>query len=211
MPHHALRHKRFGHQEMLLRALHVLIRANPAMTRPELIAHAIEIDSSGEAAAFLSAPQCEGLSSITAWAQLSASWTATGERNTMALEKWARGRKVVLILPLPPHVCDMFRDVDDLSVLNPDDHHVHHLRRHVRVVERRGECRARVQEADLIAFDAYRDDDEVVARPSVVDLMGDLRVLKPGVRFAVHYRPDRDLDEDDEPLPPAVAAKLEEL
>src|SRR5262249_49800415 len=178
-----------------------------------LIDAAREIDPTGQAAAFLALKDCEGLRPDTALELLKAKWAADAERGNMALSEWAADKQVVIIPPIPPHVFDLICSTPHLRAASFDRHPLPPFLRHEReivVVRSFHEARRCVGKADLVAFDAYRDG-EVLARQSVIDLVGDLRTLAPGVRFAVHFRPHPDHDGDDVALPADVVTRIEEV
>ncbi|MGH9840139.1 MAG: hypothetical protein ACREEM_15265, partial [Blastocatellia bacterium] len=100
-----------------------------------------------------------------------------------------------LVLPLPPHVTDLF-DHSSVTILNPNGHHLPPHLRSRRLDVRKGlrECRREIVRMEAIVFEAYRENGHWLADGDVADLLDD-RIVPAETQLIVHRRPHEHHDD----------------
>jgi hypothetical protein len=119
----------------------------------------------------------------------------------------SQGRRVGVLLPVPPHIVDHFLDLDPpITLLLPGDHHVPHDLREIDIPIVRGRaCRAGSWTMEALLFEAVRSRGGLLAAPEVSEIV-DPRLLGEAVRLYAHLRPHA--RHDDQPLHPDAAARV---
>lgn len=106
------------------------------------------------------------------------------------------GKRVGLVLPLPPHVTAAFSHLAELRYLVPDGHEVPPHLEGVEgsVVHGTREARHVAATLDVLVFEAVKFSGGYAADGAVADLV-DVRVLPAATRLVVHVRSQRHPDD----------------
>jgi len=120
------------------------------------------------------------------------------KRNTDLLKE-CQGKKVGLVMPLPPHVIEGFLGLNDLMVIIPDGHQLPSSLRHRAMTVHKGSRVGRkvVAELGVVVFEAYRKNKTYSMDQSVADVV-DPRIIPATSLLVVHLRPHS--SPDDQPL-----------
>ncbi len=191
-PHHGPgRHRDHFAPDRLVEALRVLCDAGRFETVEALAAVAASLGPDGVAAAGYLMEQCTRVPVSLAIEKLGVRRREEAHLRRAELIELARKGRVALIMPLPPHILDMFCEFEGAVALNPDGHEPPP---HLRALLADGllagvyDGRLIVRQADLVLFDAFIDSRGIWIRRSVADL---LDPLGPEVRLGTHFRPHK--------------------
>jgi len=179
------------HERKFLEALALIIESGRARSVEDLIRYAQQAGEA-QAAAYLQTLAGEGLPVDLAYDALHVHLRIVAHKRNSELLRACQGKRVGLVVPLPPHVLDAFVGVADVQILVPDGAHLPpHLRDRVPDAVY-GSRRARQLAASLeaVVFEAYHARDSWYVDAGTSDVV-DLRVLPPGTRLIVHVRPHR--------------------
>lgn len=190
--HHHKHHHPHHHSERLIGALARLIVARPNMTTKQLAEYCQHSDEPEalELANLLNALAEEQIPPGLALAKLTSELDISAHKRNLGLLQNYGDRRVGLVIPLPPHVTDFFVEIEQSSLLVPDNHHVpHHLDDWPHAVFHGSrECRRVIGEFDLIVFEAYRENGHYRVDPDVADVV-DIRIIPAATQFVLHMRP----------------------
>jgi hypothetical protein len=189
------------HERRFLQALALIIESGKAQTVDDLIKYCRQ---AREAAAidFIKGLADQGMPVDLVFDAMCVHFRIVAHKRNSGLLNLCAGKKVGLLLPLPPHILDTFLPMNDVTVLLPDGHHLPpNLERFSgRVHQGTRACRAVAGEIEVFVCDAFREKEEYFTPATASDVM-DLRILKPGTIFILHLRPHRDPDDIPAPLP----------
>ncbi len=185
-------------EEGFLEALGLLIDSGRVSTSDALVHYA---ESAGEpnAAEYLRGLAEEGLPVKLIFDAFSVHARIVAfKRNTGLLEQ-CQGKKIGLVMPLPPHVMEGFLGLPDLLVISPDGQNLPPPLRRRQLEEVKGSRAARkvISEMQIIVFEAFRKSGQYYLDQSVADVI-DLRVIPPTTLLIVHLRPHS--SPEDQPL-----------
>lgn len=108
------------------------------------------------------------------------------------LVRACRGKRVGLVVPLPPHVLDAFISVATVEILVADGAHLPPSLRNraLQAVHGSRAARCMVSNPELLVFEAYRSQDAWYIDAGTSDVV-DLRILPRATRLVAHVRPHR--------------------
>ena len=97
-----------------------------------------------------------------------------------------------MILPLPPHLPELFLPVADVTFLQPDEITLHGGLHEYgeKAVKGTRACRAKAQEMQALVFEAFRENKNFFVDGSIAEVI-DPKMLPAGVRLIPHLRPHR--------------------
>jgi hypothetical protein len=179
------------HETRFLKALELLIDSGKARTVEDLIRYA-EQDKQVEAANHLRAMAAERLPVDLAFDSLRVHTRIVAHKRNSQLLTDCQGKRVGIVLPLPPHVIDAFASTADVTLLVPDGHHLPPHLRHAGGNCRQGSRAAReaVGQLDVIVFEACAAKDGHCLDAGAADIV-DPRIVPDQTRLIVHVRPHR--------------------
>lgn len=179
------------HERKFLDALALIVESGRARSVEDLIRYS-EQACQGGAAAFLKTLADEGIPVELAYDALHVHLRIVAHKRNSALLRACQGKRVGLVVPLPPHVLDAFISVAEVQVLVPDGAHLPpHLRDRVPdAVHGSRLARQRAADLEAVVFEAYNAQGTWHIDASTSDVV-DLRVLQPDVRLIAHVRPHR--------------------
>jgi hypothetical protein len=112
------------------------------------------------------------------------------KRNSTLL-RGCHGKRIGLVLPLPPHVIDSFLALGPATpeIMQTPGHHLPPAleRLHDRVIADARACRERAGALDVLVFEVCRAGERLLASSGVADVV-DARVLSPEVLLIAHVR-----------------------
>lgn len=187
----------------LLDVLRLLLETEKARTTADLLKYATQYKAP-EAEERLRVLEAEQIPVDLAFDALSVHLRLLAHKKNSVLLAGCRGQKVGLILPLPPHVPELFLPVAEVTFLQPTAGAVHGNLHEFseRAVKGSRACRAQAQEMQIIVFEAFRDGMNLFADGAIADVL-EPKMLPAGIKLIAHLRPHRN--------PQDVAIKIGEV
>lgn len=175
----------------LLDVLRLLIDTKKARTTSDLLKYASQYGAP-EAEERLRVLDAESVPLDLAFDAISVHLRLLAYKRNSALVADCRAKKVGLILPLPPHVSELFAGGSETTFLQPDDKLVHGALHEFadKAVKGARACRAKAQEMDVLVFEAFRQGNEVMADAAIADVI-EPKMLPADIKFIAHLRPHR--------------------
>lgn len=175
----------------LLDILRLLVETNKARTTADLLKYATQYGAP-EAIERLRVLEAEAIPLDLAFDAVSVHLRILAHKRSGVLLAGCGGKKVGLILPLPPHLPELFLPVAAVEFLLPDEGIVHGGLHEFseRAIKGARACRARAQELEVLVFEAYREGGGLFVDVAVGDLI-EPKMLPAGVQLIAHLRPHR--------------------
>lgn len=178
------------HETRFLKALELLVNSGKARTVEDLIRYA-EQDKQAEAANHLRNMAAEGLPVDLAFDSLKVHTRIVAHKRNSKLLTDCQGKKVGLVMPLPPHVVDAFASLAEVTLLVPDGHHLPpHLRRASNVRHGSRSAREAIGQLDVIVFEACAAKQGHSLDAAAADVV-DPRIVPADARLILHVRPHK--------------------
>lgn len=169
----------------LLEVLRLLIETEKVKTTSDLLKYARQYGAP-EAEERLELLEAENIPVDLAFDVISTHLRLIEYKRNSSLIASCRGQKVGLVLPLPPHLPDLFVPVADVTYLEPSSVGVHvHIDSAIKGTR---ECRTKAQEMDALVFEAFRDGEELFVDVAIADVL-EPKILPPNIRLIAHLRP----------------------
>ena len=175
----------------LLEVLRLLIETKKARTTSDLLKYATQYGAP-EAEERLRVLEAENIPVDLAFDAISVHLRLLAYKRNSALLAGCRGQKVGLILPLPPHVPELFLPVGEVTFLQPSEVAVHGSLYEFsdRAVKGARACRAKAQEMQALVFEAFREGTNLFVDALVADVI-EPKMLPAGIKLIAHLRPHR--------------------
>lgn len=174
----------------LLEVLRLLIETEKANTTSDLLKYASQYGAP-EAEERLRVLEAENIPVDLAFDSISVHLRLLAYKRNSALLAACRGQKVGLILPLPPHLPELFLPVANVTFLEPDEITGHGSPEFTDLaVKGARACRAKGQEMQALVFEAFRDGGNLFVDAAVADVL-EPKMLPAGIRLIAHLRPHR--------------------
>jgi hypothetical protein len=175
----------------LLEVLQVLIETEKATTTADLLKYATQFGAP-EAEERLRVLEAEGIPVDLAFDSISVHLRLLAFKRNSQLLAGCRGQKVGLIIPLPPHLPNLFMPIAEVTILDPGETTAHGAMDELleQAVKGSRACRAKAQEMQALVFEAFRDASGLYAEVTVADVL-EPKLLPPGIRLIAHLRPHR--------------------
>jgi hypothetical protein len=185
-------------EDGFLEALELLIDSGRVTTADALVRYA-ESAREPHAAEYLRNLDSEGLPLQLVFDAFSVHARIVAHKRNSGLLRDIQGKKVGLVMPLPPHVVDGFLGLSNLVVITPDGHPLPPPLRRRALTEHKGSRAGRkmVSGLEVVIFEAFRKGGEYYLDPAVADVV-DPRILPADSRLVIHLRPHA--NPDDVPL-----------
>jgi hypothetical protein len=173
----------------LLEVLSLLIEAEKATTTSDLLKYATQYGAP-EAEERLRVLEAENIPLDLAFDAISVHLRLLAYKRNSELLAGCRGQKVGLILPLPPHLPNLFLPVADVTFLEPGEKTVLGSLHEVveQAVKGPRACRAEAQKMQVLVFEVFRDGGNLYADAAVADVL-EPKILPAGIRLIAHLRP----------------------
>ena len=173
----------------LLEILRLLIETEKARTTSDLLKYASQYGAP-EAEERLRVLEAEGVPIDLAFDSISVHLRLLEFKRNSGLLAGARGQKVGMILPLPPHLPELFLPVAEVTFLQPDEITSHGSMHDYTdsAVKGARACRAKVQEMQALVFEAFRNEGNLFVDVAVADVL-EPKMLPAGIRLIAHLRP----------------------
>jgi hypothetical protein len=193
-PHEAHRPAAAKDESSLLDVLRLLIDTKKAKTTADLLKYATQFGAP-EAEERLLMMEAEGIPMSLAFDAISVHIRILAHKRNGALLAACKGRQVGLVLPLPPHVPQLFLPVAEVTFLLPDEGPAHgSLHEYAdQAVKGARASRTKAQSMEVLVFEAFRDSsqpDGLFVDTSVADVI-EPKLLPAGVKLIAHLRPHR--------------------
>jgi len=177
------------HEMRFLKALELLLSTGRVRSVGDLIRYA-EQDRQAAAADFLRGLKADNLPVDLCYDALSVHTRIVAHKRNVSVLSNCQGKRVGLVMPLPPHVLDAFTSLTKATLIVPDGHHLpHHLeQRLLEVVQGSRAAREIVPTLDVLVFEVFRAGNAYSVDASVADI-ADLRIVPESTQLVVHVRP----------------------
>jgi len=175
----------------LLEVLHLLIDTEKVKSTSDLLKYASQYGAP-EAEERLRMLEAENIPLDLAFDAISVHLRLLAYKRNSELLASCRGQNVGLVLPLPPHLPDLFLPVANVTLLEPGEKTTHGALHEFmdRTVKGARACRAKAQEMQVLVFEAFRDEGNLYVEVSVADVL-EPKLLPSGIRLLAHLRPHR--------------------
>jgi hypothetical protein len=173
----------------LLEVLQLLIETEKVRTTSDLLKYAVQYGAP-EAEERLRVLEAENIPVELAFDSISVHLRLLEYKRNSALLGSCRGQKVGLILPLPPHLPELFLPVADVTFLQPGEITLHGSLHEFGDLAVKGTraCRAKAQEMQALVFEAFRDGGSLYVDVAIAEVI-DPTMLPVGIRLIPHLRP----------------------
>ena len=173
----------------LLEVLRLLIETEKAKTTSDLLKYATQYGAP-EAEERLRVLEAENIPLDLAFDSISVHLRLLAYKRNSDLLAGCRGQKVGMILPLPPHLPNLFLPVADVTFLEPGEKTSHGgLHEFTEQAIKGGRaCRAKAQEMQVLVFEAFREEGNLFAEAAVADVL-EPKILPAEIRLIAHLRP----------------------
>ncbi len=180
-------------ESSLLDVLRLLIDTKKARTTADLLKYATQYGAP-EAEERLRMMEAEGIPIGLAFDAISVHLRILAHKRNGALLAACRGKQVGLVLPVPPHIPQLFLPVADVTFLQPEEGpahgSLHEYTEHA--VKGARACRTKAQSMEVLVFEAFREgaQEGLFVAASVADAL-EPKMLPAGVILIAHLRPHR--------------------
>ena len=175
----------------LLEVLSLLIETGKAQTTSDLLKYAAQYGAP-EAEERLRVLEAENVPVDLAFDSISVHLRILAHKRDSSLLGGCRGQQVGMILPLPPHLPELFLPVANVTFLQPDEvtsqGSVHEYTD--QAVKGSRACRAKAQDMQALVFEAFREGGNLFVDGAVADVL-EPKMLPAGIRLIAHLRPHR--------------------
>lgn len=175
----------------LLDVLQLLIETKKAKTTADLVKYATQYGAP-EAEQRLRVLEAEGIPLDLAYDAISVHLRILEHKRSSQMVASCRGKKVGLVLPVPHHMLDIFMPVAQVELLHPGEGPLHGpLHEHEgRITKGTRACRAAAEKMEVLAFEAFRENNTLYVDASVADVL-EPKLLPAGMTLIAHLRPHR--------------------
>jgi len=175
----------------LLEVLRLLIATKKARTTSDLLKYAIQYHAP-EAEERLRVLEAENIPVDLAFDAISVHLRLLAFKKNSELLAGCRGQKAGLILPLPPHLPELFLPVAEVTFLQPTETGVHGSLHEFsdRAVKGARASRAKAQEMHALVFEAFREGTSLYVDGAIADVL-EPKMLPAGIKLIAHLRPHR--------------------
>ncbi|MEO6392750.1 MAG: hypothetical protein ABIP75_12955, partial [Pyrinomonadaceae bacterium] len=172
----------------LLEVLRLLVETEKARTTSDLLKYATQYGAP-ETEERLRVLEAEGIPVDLAFDAISVQLRLLAYKRNSALLSDCNGKDVGLILPLPPHLPSLFLPISQVTFLQPGDETPHGSLREYsdQAIKGSRACRAKAQEMFALAFEVYRNGNDLFTDADVADVI-EPKMLPPGIRLIAHLR-----------------------
>jgi len=173
----------------LLEILRLLIETEKARTTSDLLKYAKQYGAP-ESEERLAVLEAENVPIDLAFDAISVHLRLLEFKRNSSILASCRGQKVGLVLPLPPHLPELFLPVADVTFLQPGEITLHGGLHEYgeQAVKGTRACRAKAQEMYALVFEAFRQSGDLYVDVSIAEVI-DPALLPPGIRLIPHLRP----------------------
>ena len=178
----------------LLDVLRLLIDTKKARTTADLLKYATQYGAP-ETEERLRMMEAEGVPIGLAFDAISVHLRILAHKRSSALLASCRGKQVGLVLPVPPHIPQLFIPVAQVTFFQPDENpaqgSLHEYAEHA--IKGARACRTLAQTMDVLVCEAFRDTaqpDALHVDASVADAL-EPKLLPAGIQLIAHLRPHR--------------------
>ena len=173
----------------LLEVLQLLIETEKVRSTSDLLKYATQYGAP-EAEERLRVLEAEGIPLDLAFDSISVHLRLLSYKQNSTLLAGCRGQKVGMILPLPPHLPELFLPVAEVTFLQPDEITVHGSGHDYseKAVKGARACRAKAQEMQVMVFEAFRSGNDLYTDVAVADVL-EPKMLPANIRLIAHLRP----------------------
>ena len=178
-------------ESSLLEILRLLIETKKAKTTADLLKYAAQYGAP-ETEERLRMLDAEGIPLNLAFDAVSVQLRIIAHKRNSTLMTESKGKQIGLILPMPPHLPQLFLPIAEVVFLQPSDNLTHGaMHDHAdKTIKGARACRTKVQTLDAIVFEAFKEGEQMFVDASVADVL-EPRLLPAGIKLIAHLRPHK--------------------
>jgi hypothetical protein len=175
----------------LLEILRLLIKSKKARSTSDLLKYAGQYGAP-EAEERLRLLEAENVPLDLAFDAIAVHLRLIAHKRNSALLAQCRGKKVGLILPMPPDLAQLFVPIAEVAFLLPEEAALHGPMHELAENAIKGSraCRQKAQEMETLVFEAFRESGALFVDVAVADVL-EPKMLPAGIRLIAHLRPHR--------------------
>jgi hypothetical protein len=190
----------------ILGVLRVLVQSKKARTTKDLIRYATQAKAKKDVIDRLIQLDSEGVPLDLAYDVVSVHLRLEAHRSNSAIMKSVQGKKIAMILPVPPHVASLFESVGDLTMLMAGESHLSGYFEHYQSLIKHGAraCREVLATTEVVVFEGFRehkDTTKVFAETAVADLLESVKANN-AIQIIAHFRAHKSPDDVEVPVDP---------
>jgi hypothetical protein len=172
----------------LLEILRLLIETEKARTTSDLLKYARQYGAP-DTEERLAVLEAENVPMDLAFDVVSAHLRLIEFKRNSSILGSCRGQKVGLILPLPPHLPELFLPVADVTFMQPGEITLHGSLHEYgeRAVKGARACRTKAREMFALVFEAFREGSDLYVDVSIAEVI-DPAMLPASIRLIPHLR-----------------------
>jgi hypothetical protein len=186
----------------LLEVLSVLMETEKVRTTSDLLKYATQYGAP-EAIERLRLMEAENIPVDLAFDAISVHLRLLEFKRNSSILQSCKGQKVGLILPLPPHLPELFLSVSEVTFLQPGEITLHgslHEYGDIAVKGTRA-CRQKAQEMQALVFEAFREAGTLYLDVDIAEVVESV-LTTPVIRLIPHLRPHQ--NPKDVPIKPTT-------
>ncbi|HEV8377627.1 MAG TPA: hypothetical protein VGP99_02170 [Tepidisphaeraceae bacterium] len=193
--------------QRVLDVLKVLIQTGKAKSTKDLIRYATQANAF-DVLERLKVLDEEGVPLDLAFDAVSVHIRLLTHKRNSGLLRSCHGKRVALVLPLPPPVVEIFKPVAEMELLQPGEGHLpgFYHQFESKIIHGSRACRSAATKVDVVVFQSVREAEKLWGDPSVADVVENPQ-LPETTTLIVHLRPHRD-PEDIELSVPLAKVKV---
>jgi hypothetical protein len=173
----------------LLDVLKLLIESRKARTTADLVKYASQYGAT-ESAERLRLLDAEGIPMDLAFDFVAVHLRVLAHKRSSSLLAGCKGKKVGMVLPIAPHLVEIFTPVASIVFLHPDQgqHHGPPMPQGAETVHGTRASRAKAHEMDVLVFETFREGAKLFVESAVGDVL-EPKLLPSSIRLIAHLRP----------------------
>lgn len=173
----------------LLDVLRLLIESRKAKTTADLVKYASQYGAT-ESAERLKLLDAEGIPMDLAFDFVAVHLRVLAHKRSSSLLAGCKGKKVGMVLPIAPHLVELFAPFAAVVFLEPDhgQHHGPPPPPGAETIHGTRASRAKAHEMDVLAFEVFREGAKLFVEPGVGDVL-EPKLLPSSIRLIAHLRP----------------------
>jgi hypothetical protein len=173
----------------ILGVLRVLVQTKKAKTTKDLIRYATQAKAKKDVVDRLIQLDGEGVGLELAFDVVSVHLRLEAHRSNSAIMKACQGKKITMILPMPPHVVSLFESAGDLTMVMSGEGHLSGYFEHYQSIIKHGARASReaLKSSEVVVFEGFREQGTVFAESATAELLESLKGNE-AIQIVAHFR-----------------------
>jgi hypothetical protein len=180
----------------ILGVLRVLVETKKAKTTKDLIRYATQAKAKKDVVDRLVQLDGEGVGLELAYDTISVHLRLEAHRSNSAIMKACQGKKIALILPVPPHVVSLFESAGELTMVMSGEGHLSGFYEHYQSIIKHGARASReaLRASEVVVFEGFREHGKVFAETATAELLESIKANE-GIQIVAHFRAHKSPDD----------------